>query len=169
VAPSDGEKKKVTSANEPAAAVPAGSLSTDSIQEIWQQVVSEAGFAAQSELRKANIAAISGPNALVLSVSRRYNGSGSLFQDPARLAKVEEILSRVVGQPCTIRVQWTDVEPEATSGGKTATAAAQGQQRQLRAELLQIPLVKKVTDVLSAQIIKADDGFGAAAKTCRRT
>jgi hypothetical protein len=31
--------------------------------------------------------------------------------------------------------------------------------------LLQIPLVKLATDVLGAQIIRADEGFGTAAKT----
>jgi hypothetical protein len=79
------------------------------------------------------------------------------------LAKIEEIAARVVGQPCTICVEWIEdaVEP---AGTRIPAAAAMGQQRQLRAELLQIPLVKKAADVLNAQIIRADDGFGTAAE-----
>ena len=34
---------------------------------------------------------------------------------------------------------------------------------QQRAEWMQIPLVKKAADVLGAQIMRADEGFGAAA------
>ena len=91
-------------------------------------------------------------------MSRRYNGSGSLFQDATRLTKIEEALSQIVGQPCTLRVEWADDPAESTA--KTPTAAT-GQQRQQRADLLLIPFVKKVTEILNAQIIKADDGFGA--------
>jgi hypothetical protein len=72
-------------------------------------------------------------------------------------------LSRIVGQPCKIGVEWIDDVAESNGSGRSPAAAAMGQQRQLRAELGQIPLVKKVTEVLNAQIIRADDGFGTAA------
>jgi hypothetical protein len=86
-----------------------------------------------------------------------------VLQDGARLAKVEELLSRIAGQSCKIQVAWTE-DVETATVGKSPAAAAMGQQRQLRAELGQIPLVKKAGDVLNAQIIRADDGFGTAAK-----
>jgi DNA polymerase III subunit gamma/tau len=141
-------------------------LQEDSVGDVFQQLLSKSGFALQSDLRKVNLAAISGPNSLVFHVSRRYNASGSLFNDPARLSKVEDTLAAIVGQPCKIRIQWTDDAPETTAGaGKSQSALALGQQRSQRAELLQIPLVKKVADVLGGQIIRADEGFGAAART----
>ena len=125
----------------------------------------ESGFATQSELRKTISTAISGPNALAIRVSRRYNTAASLFQDAARLAKIEEILSRLVGQPSRIRIDWID-EPAETAPieGKTSTAVAQGQQRQQRAELMKVPLVKLASEILGAQIVRADEGFGIAAK-----
>jgi hypothetical protein len=140
-------------------------LTPDSLPQIWQQVLTESGFAFQAELRKAKSTAISGPNALVLSVSRRYNAPGSLFLDSARLAKVQDILTRIVGGACSIRIEWID-EPAESSipGAKSPASQAAGQQRQQRAEWMQIPFVKKATDVLGAQIMRADEGFGAVAK-----
>jgi hypothetical protein len=81
------------------------------------------------------------------------------------MGAVEKILSRIVGQTTTIRVEWTDDAPETAAGGPTQSAQGAGQQRQLRAELMQIPCVKKASEVLGAQIIRADEGFGAAANT----
>jgi DNA polymerase-3 subunit gamma/tau len=163
----EAEKKKLTPDDNGSSPQSTLTFDQESIQLIWQQLLSESGFAIQSDLRKANNAAISGPNALVIRVSRRYNAPGSLFQDSVRLAKVEEILSRLVGKTSTIRIEWFDeaAEPAASSGSKSSTAVALGQQRQQRAELMQIPLVKLAADVLGAQIISADEGYGAAAKT----
>ena len=124
----------------------------------------ESGFAVQSELRKANLPAISGPNALVLLVARRYNVPGSVFQDAAKLAKVAEIVSRLVGQPCTIRLEWDDTAESTAGTAKSSAVSSVGQQRQQRSELMQLPFVKNVMNVLNAQIIRADEGFGTAAK-----
>jgi DNA polymerase-3 subunit gamma/tau len=140
-------------------------LTPESCQSIWQQVLLESGFSLQAELRKVKSVAIFGPNALDLAVPRRYNSPGSVFSDSARLGRVTDLLSRVVGQPCTIRVQWSDEPAESATNGaaKSPAAQAHGQQRQLRSELLQIPLVKKASDLLGAQIIRADEGFGVMA------
>ena len=135
----------------------------DSVSEIMQQLISDSGFALQADLRKVNYAAISGPNALVFRVSRRYNTAGSAFTDPTRLSKVAEALSAIVARPAKIQIEWID-EPAETPEGKSAAALAVGTQRQQRAGLLQIPFVKKIAAVLDAQIIRADEGFGTAAK-----
>jgi DNA polymerase-3 subunit gamma/tau len=135
----------------------------DSVSEIMQQLISDSGFAIQSELRKINSAAISGPNALVFRVSRRYNTAGSAFSDSARLTKMAETLSAIVARAVKIQVEWID-EPAQTPDAKSAAALAAGTQRQLRAGLLQIPFVKKVAEVLGAQIIRADEGFGVPAR-----
>jgi DNA polymerase-3 subunit gamma/tau len=162
---STSEKKKIDRTDESGISSISIELNDNSVGEVFQQLLSRVGFAVQSDLRKANSTAISGPNSLVIRVARRYNVPGSVFTDVARMSKVEETLSGIVGQPCRIRVEWTDDAPEAaTQAGKSAAAMAMGQQRLQRAELLQIPFVKRVADVLGAQIVRADDGFGAAAK-----
>ena len=164
-ASSEAEKKKLTLDSDGPSVQSPIALIEESLPQIWQQLLDKSGFAAQADLRRVKTTAISGPNCLVLSVPRRYNASGSLFQDVARLTKIEEALSQIVGQACKIRVDWTDdvAEPGITAG-KTPATATMGQQRQMRAELMQIPFVKKAMEVLNAQIIRADDGFGTAAK-----
>jgi hypothetical protein len=158
------EKKKVADASGPSseglAPVP---LNESTLSAVLQQLIAKSGFALQSDLRKANSTAISGPNTLVFSVSRRYNTGGNTFTDPAQSAKLEEILSGIVGEPCRVKVDWVD-DNGAAPTIKSAAAQAMGQQRLQRAELLQIPLVKKVSEVLGAQIIRADEGFGSPAK-----
>jgi DNA polymerase-3 subunit gamma/tau len=162
---SGAEKKKLTPHENGNSSISPVILSEENLPSIWQQVLTEFVFTSQSDLRKVISTAISGPNDLVIRVSRRYNTPGTLFQDAARLAKVEAVLGRIVGQSCTLRIEWTDDPPEpATLGSKSPAAAACGQQRQLRAGLMQIPLVKKVAEVLDGQIIRVDAGFGTAAR-----
>src|SRR5262249_20907668 len=97
---SAAEKKKASPDPATAPVVSTLTLGEDSVDEVFQQLLSKAGFALQSDLRKVNLTAISGPNSLVFHVSRRYNAAGSLFNDPARLSKVEDTLGAIVGQPC---------------------------------------------------------------------
>ncbi|HZZ79873.1 MAG TPA: DNA polymerase III subunit gamma/tau, partial [Gemmataceae bacterium] len=158
------EKKKVaerTDAESGQAEIP---ITSDSISTVWQQVLTESGFAIQAELRRGDIPAISGPNTLVMPVSRRYNAPGSIFADNARLAKVQELLSRIAGASWTLRVEWVEDAPESTSPRTSPAAQAMGQQRIQRAEMMQIPFVKRAADVLGAQIMRADEGFGSVAR-----
>jgi len=155
------EKKKVNENNGTETKQIAVDLNAESLPNVWQQLLMESGFAFQAELRKVKSTAISGPNSLVFQVSRGYNAPGSLFADGVRMAKLGEILSRVLGQPATIRIEWTDDAAEAP-GAKSSAALSMGQQRQLRADLMQVPFVKKASDVLGAQIIRVDEGFGAS-------
>jgi DNA polymerase-3 subunit gamma/tau len=157
----DAEKKKLNpdkTAITPTACLP---LRDDNIQVIWQQVIDNSGFAIRAELQKVKSLAISGPNALVLRVSRRYNLNG-MFMEPARSAKIEEQLSALTGQRCSLKVEWLDeLAADADAPNQTATPPP-GQQRQIRAGLLQVPFVKQLADVLNAQIVRAEDGFGTA-------
>lgn len=157
---STSEKKKVDPDVAPSANGTTLTFQEATLPEVWQQLVSNSGFAVQADLRKVINTAISAPNTLVLHVSQRYNASGSLFTDAARLAKVEELLSRLVGQACSIRVAWTEDVAQAAP----AATAAVGQQRRMLSGVLQIPFVKKAADILGAQIIRADEGFGSLAR-----
>ncbi|MBI1830178.1 MAG: hypothetical protein HYR84_01860 [Planctomycetes bacterium] len=163
--PSAGAEKKKLIRDGDSSARPAGvSLNDENLPSIWQQVIQESGFALQADLRRISNVAISGPNTLVFRINRRYNSSSGAFHDAAKLAKVQELLERIVGQPCAISIEWTDDAAEPKGSPKTPAAAAMGQQRQARVELMKIPFVKNVVDVLNAQIVRADEGFGATAK-----
>src|SRR5262249_15253225 len=86
--PPEAEKKKLSPDSNSDVSISVLSLSADNLAAIWQQVLANSGFAVQSDLRRAINVAISAPNSLVLSVPRRYNAFGSVFQETARLAKV---------------------------------------------------------------------------------
>jgi DNA polymerase-3 subunit gamma/tau len=156
------EKKKLArdeGGNNEVTSVPLGE---QSLPSLWQQVINESAFTSQAELRSVIGHAISGPNTLVLRISRSYNAPGSLFTDTQSLANVEQILSRIVGTSCRIRIEWID--ELASDAVKSSAGGGQGQHRQSRADLLQIPLVKKLAEVLDAQVVRVDEGFGTAAR-----
>ncbi|MSU77874.1 MAG: DNA polymerase III subunit gamma/tau [Gemmataceae bacterium] len=163
-APVTPEKKNVTTDS---SSTPTGAtveLNEQTFDGIWRQTVTHLGFAEQSELRRANVA-ISAPNALAFRVPRRYNTPGNLFIDSIRLGKIADRLSGMVGAACSLKVEWTDDGTDANAPVRSSSATAMGQQRQARAEMMKLPMVKRTTDVLGAQVIVFDEGFGTPVKT----
>ena len=77
------------------------------------------------------------------------------------MTRVEELLGKVTGQPCQLRI-------EASSGGDSPAGPAEdarplpSRYRRQRAEATQAPLVKRAIELLGAQIVQVDDGFGTA-------
>jgi hypothetical protein len=76
---------------------------------------------------------------------------------------MEEILRRITGQECHVRV-------ESAAGGTSPNypepagepAPTISPYRRQRAEASQEPLLKRAIELLGAQIVQMDDGFGAA-------
>ena len=164
MARSAGEKKKLTSDGDLAPSAPQLSFREENLQAIWQQVIADAGFALVSDLRKIQSTAISGPNTLVLRVPERYNSTASGVLDATRWERVEPILSRVVGQPCKVRVELVR-EEAGQAVAPSATVQAAGSTRQVRERVRQIPQVQKARDVLGAEILHVDPDFGETAAT----
>jgi DNA polymerase-3 subunit gamma/tau len=159
---SSSEKKKPV-AN--AAETTCKPLTEESLEGVWQQVLSEVGFILASSLRKARTVAIFGPNTLVLRVPATYNSTGDQYLDANRLAKVEEVLTRIVGQPCALRLEVVQTDPGEQNGlidqvpGSPETGTARRHRQ--RAEMAQVPLVGKAMAVLAGQIVQMDEEFGA--------
>jgi DNA polymerase-3 subunit gamma/tau len=156
------EKKKLTpntNTNGNEAVLP---FSEENLEAIWTKVLSEVGFAIAGLLKKISSLAIAGPNTLVLRVSQRYNSPAGAFLDSPRLARLEEVLLKTTGQTCQVKVEVLKEEDPARSpdAGRTGSAPATSPLRQQRAEIMQLPLVKKAVEALGAQFIKADEGFG---------
>ena len=158
-----GEKKKPPTDLAAAVAI---ALTKESLDDIWRQVLSEVGFILASALRKVSDVAIFGPNTLVLRIPQAYNPLGDQYLDGNRLSKVEEVLTRIVGEPCTLRLEIAGPEidghgppREKAASAMTGTAKKQRQ----RSEIAQLPLVGKAMDVLGGQIVHMDDDFGAEA------
>ncbi len=152
------EKKKLAPGDETPAAATGLTLTEESLPAIWQQVITEAGFALAAELRRVHSVAISGPNTLVMRVSERYNTPGLAAADPARLARIEAIVSGVVGQPCRMQL-----ETVADDRPVNVAAAPAGGTRSAREKVKQLPLVQKAREVLGAEILHVDADFGEVA------
>src|SRR5262249_9314877 len=107
---------------EPVSAPPAPSpqnLTVDSLPGVWREVLKQVGRMFASEVERAGLPAISGPNTLVLRFPPQYNQQREHCQEPSRLARLEEVLRAVSGQPWSIRVESGDGAAPAVSGDAT--------------------------------------------------
>jgi DNA polymerase-3 subunit gamma/tau len=165
---SDAEKKKPAAPGELPSPASLLAFSEENREAIWMQVTAQSGFALQNDLRRVQSTAISGPNTLEVRVFERYNAAGGGTLDPARIAEgIEALLGRIVGQPCTVRVELVPGEPGPAdrASGATPSAALATAAKQQREKVRQIPLVQKARAVLEADILHADADFGEAAAT----
>jgi DNA polymerase III subunit gamma/tau len=153
------KKKPLTAVETPA---PAGQwkLTTENLPLIWQAILAQAGPLLSSELKRADFLAISGPNTLVISFPSRYNQGREYCQAPASVTRIEELLRKITGQACQLRIEAVSVA-EAPASAPDAAVLPSRYRRQ-RAEAVQAPLLQRAIDVLGAQIIQVDEGFGAA-------
>ena len=118
----------------------------------------------RSDLEKAGLPAIFGPNSLVFRFPADYNASGSTAQEPTRVQRIEETAAEDHRTALELRI-------ESVGSGAVAAPAA-GCRRgddlaiplpiEHRAEAEKEPLVKRAVEVLGAQIVRVDDGFGEA-------
>ena len=114
-------------------------------------------------LQKADFPAIFAPNTLVIRFGTDYNSEREHCSDPTRVTRMEEILHRITGQMCPVRV-----ENAAGSALSKSLATADdttesiSPYRRQRAEAGQEPLLKRAIEALGAQIVQLDEGFGAA-------
>jgi DNA polymerase III subunit gamma/tau len=159
--PPEAVKKKLNGA-EPLAANGSRALSAATLQPVWQEVLAQVGPMFSSKLQGAGFPAIIGPNTLVLSFPPGYNEAREYCQEAGRVSKVEELLRKITGQPWQLRLESVsgvaaDVDP--TAGHLTPPPP---RHRRPRAEALQEPLLKRAIDVLGAQVLHADEEFGAA-------
>jgi hypothetical protein len=116
-----------------------------------------------ADLQKSESRAIFAPNALALRFAPRYNLQRDLCQEPATAARIEAALQKITGQKCQFRVESTGGDANAAQIPAAADAAsAISRNRRQRAEVEQVPLLKRAFDVLEAQIVHVDEGFGAA-------
>jgi len=136
-------------------------LTPDNLNVVWQQLITLVGFTVGNELRKAISLAISGPNALVIVFPSGYN-LGDKFLDAARLARIEEALAKLTGQTWGVRVEFQQAPAgEAAAVAAVAAEPAGSRLRRQKDEISQHPLVAKAKEVLAAQIMAIDEGFGA--------
>ncbi len=154
-------KKKSLTATEVAPPAPAG-LSAETLPRIWPEVLTQLGPMMAAEVEKAGLPAISAPNTLVIGFPPRYNRACEYCREPGRLARIEEVLRRVSGQPWQVRVEAVGGPTIDGSNAADDSASQPSRYRRQRAEAVQEPLLKRAIDVLGAQLVHLDEGFGAA-------
>jgi DNA polymerase-3 subunit gamma/tau len=160
---SEAVKKKSLSVPESTAAAAPIPLSDASLPRIWAEFLAQAGPMTAGQLQKAQTLAIIGPNALVLRFEARYTGEREYCQDPTRVARMEEALRRITGHACQIRVEVVRGSALANSNESADDPEnSPSRYRRQRAEAEKEPLLKRAMEVLGAQIVQFDEGFGAA-------
>jgi DNA polymerase-3 subunit gamma/tau len=163
VQPPEVKKKSLTEGQPP----PAGTgpvPSAQALPQIWQEVLTQVGPLLANDLEKAGLPAISGPNTLVLRFPSRYNLPQEHCQNPTALTRIEEALKKAAGRVWHLRIEST---AGATSGASREAATEESANphsvsRRQRQEALQQPLVQRVMEVLGAQVLDMEEGFGSA-------
>jgi DNA polymerase-3 subunit gamma/tau len=150
--PPEGKKKPVTA--EPAA--PA-SLSERSLPSIWPEIVAQLGIMFGSQLQKAGLPAISGPNTLVLRFAAEYNAAYEHCSVRENLPRIEAAVKAATGQAWVIRL-----EKKAGAGTGTVNGAAPPPPPRVRQQeaMQQHPILKRALEVFDALPMFMDAGFG---------
>jgi hypothetical protein len=140
-------------------------LTTESLPQVWPQIMRAVGTLLASYLEKGGLPAIFAPNSLVLRFAAEYNHSREHCQTPERIARVEEALRKQTGKAWNFRVEGGPGAEEASS----EPARNEGQpvtpvrpRRNYREEAEQEPLIKRAIEVLGAQLVRVEEGFGDA-------
>jgi DNA polymerase-3 subunit gamma/tau len=152
----ESAKKKASGAEELTAPahIP---LTAETVQQVWQHALSQVGPMLATDLGRAGDVAISGPNTLVIRFHPRYNFLREQCQDPERVARVEEVLARITGQDCKLRVEvggGDAADVPAGNGGPVSPAPRR------RSAALDSPLIQRAVEVLGAQEVRSDPEFG---------
>jgi hypothetical protein len=106
-----------------------------------------------AQLVKAGLPAIFGPKTLVATFATEYTAYVDRCQ--ASADKVEALLQRLTGQAWTLRV-----EASAAPAGASAALPAAPRPQQDREALMKDPLVQRAVELLGAQVLRIEPGFG---------
>jgi DNA polymerase-3 subunit gamma/tau len=137
-------------------------LSSATLVEIWEEVLNQVGPMFASVLRKAELPAIFAPNTLVLRFPSSYNSEREHCQQPANVARVEELLRKTTGHGWNVRIESAGGDADSAKTAPVEPENQQSRYRRQRAEALKEPLVKRAIDVLGAQLVEVDEDFGVA-------
>jgi DNA polymerase-3 subunit gamma/tau len=162
VSPPEAIKKKPVTAPEATPAPTSLPLTPETLPQVWQTVLSQVGPMMASNLEKAGLPAISGPNTLVLRFPIGYNFEREHCQQPTNVARVEDALRKITGAGCNLRVESAGSDAAAMQAKSAEDAEnSQSRYRRQRMEAMREPLVKRAVEVLGAQLMDVDEGFGA--------
>jgi DNA polymerase-3 subunit gamma/tau len=160
--PPEGEKKNPAAPPDGAPAPGPVALTEESLPRVWQEVLAQVGGFLAKRLERASSIAISGPKTLVLRFGPGYNHEREHCQAPGSQARVEEALRKITGHSWSVRIESVSSAAAALPASAEATESSPSRYRRQRTEAMKVPLVKRAFELLGAQLVQVDDGFGAA-------
>ncbi len=158
--PPEAVKKKELNGTDGAALL---TLTPQTLTEVWQRVLEKIDrpFLA-NDLGKSDSLAISGPNSLVMRFPPGYNRPCERCQEPTQVKFLEGLLRQLTGQPWNLRFETGSGVggPSTPSAAGEDTETSPARLRRQQEEALAAPLLKRAVDLLGAQVVRMDDGFG---------
>ncbi len=166
VAPPEGIKKKLTEAPPNGEHKSALTLNAANLAQVWPQVLSSLPHLLASQLAKCGIPAIFGPNTLVFRFPVAYNSEREFCSVPERVVRLEADLGKITEQNWKVRVEagLKDAPGQQPAPVRTVPVEAENglaKVRRLREEAETVPLIKRAIEVLGAQVVRVEEGFGA--------
>jgi DNA polymerase-3 subunit gamma/tau len=130
------------------------------VQQVWQLMLAHVGPMLAADLGRVADVAISGPNTLAIRFPPRYNFLQEQCQAPDRVAHIEGVLAKITGHTCKLRIEAGSGDAAVQRGPALPEAGPSPvrprRQRSPRAQAL----VERAEEVLGAQVVREDDGFG---------
>jgi DNA polymerase-3 subunit gamma/tau len=156
--PPEREKKKAAATVDRPEQRPT-TLSEETLPPIWRGILGKfppvfAGF-----LEKAGLPAISGPNSLAIRFPSSYTQEQEYCGEPARIARLEAELARVIGHRVHLRIE-QDSNGPANALSPNQEGHSPSPARGRRAEGPLDPLTKKAIATLEAHVLQREEGFG---------
>jgi DNA polymerase-3 subunit gamma/tau len=157
-----GKSGGTSSTSEDLSTVP---LTEATLRDVWVRFLQNAEEKSPilaKHLRFASSYAIFGPNSLAIRFPSGYAHAYDACASESGVQRIQDILRRVTGQTVTVRVEFdrTAVAPE--RNGNTAPSPPPAPMDKKKS-LAALPLFKKASEALGAQIWHVDDDFNPTA------
>ncbi len=140
-------------------------ITETTLSELWQRLIrylSEKSPILANQLKTAIQPAIFGPNTLVIRFPSGYNHECEACGTEGNTLRIQDGLQKLTGQPITVRLEMVS---GATSGSPVQTAdnPSVNPAVERRKLLMTLPLFRKASEALGAQIWHVDEDFNPVA------
>lgn len=143
------------------------SLTDESLQEVWRQLcqyLTNKSPILANHLKSSHSLAIFGPNSLAIRFHTSYNHAYEACSSELNVQRIQEALRQLIGQPVVIRVEVVSGPTPANSKQVEASSPPTNQTAERRKRLMELPLFKKASEALGAQIWHMDSDFNPNAQ-----
>src|SRR5262249_45304205 len=136
-------------------------LTEATLPQIWPTILAQLGGFLGNHLEKAGLPAISGPNHLVIRFPSGYTNESEYCQKASD--RILKVIRETAGETWNLRIQSAGGEGASSQPPIAASIESSlSRNRRQREEAEKEPLIQKAMEVLGAEIVRIDDGFGAA-------